>query len=189
MTAKEKSDHIWGIFIHARKDVFGNSHFEAYLETEADESNQPLPTALSSTSKKGFFVAAANLCWRLDKSANHAFPPLPAKWQVYLIGQTPEPLSIFGSGRLLVELQRGTYFAQFMAPPFFVIEDKEVAERLAQQGILNQVEYASGKASFGSLANLCRKLHDWDLAHTIDSLVLDSLTAGFFLPAAIRGED
>ena len=196
MTLKKKTDHlndkIWGIFVEGQQDNNGHGYFRAYLEEEADNNNQPLATAICSKSKKGFFLAAANLCKRLDKSVKHAVPSTDRKWQIYLIDHQLEKHPFFHT-YLLVEKNHGygSHTAHLMAPPgalgFDYSSDK--LEKFIQNGWLNSVEDATSQTSFGALGNLCRKFHYYDFASTIDSIVLEPLTAAFFLPAALGYED
>lgn len=179
---------LWRILVEIFPDKEGtNGHFCAYLADSADVNYQPLPTALTSTSRKGIFIAVSNLCKRLDKQAGYTHPSLPAKWQAYLV--TPKtvqgltPLS--PKGYLLVEAfsDEEPYIARMMSVPRFATADEEV-EAMIEEGILNSYIESTGQTPLSALSNLCQKMHGYGFGDDINSVVLDSLAASFFFPVA-----
>lgn len=196
MTSQKKTtspnEVVHGILVDAPQDQAENGYFRAFLEAEADGNNRPLATAICSTSKKGMYIAAANLCKRWSKKTEPPLPTTPTKWQIYFVNPASELVSLQSYGYLLVEqVDEDSFFvAHLMVPPLFVSsEDPSVIEEYVQQGWLNSVEDATGQTGFGALGNLCLKLHRHGFGVTVDSLVLDSLTAAFFLPVALKSDD
>lgn len=184
----QPNDKDWGILVQGLQDQDGEGYFRAYLESEAGDDNQPAAGAICSTSKKGLLFAVANLCKRLDKRADHPFPATPAKWQMYFVNHEGKQEPLFSRGFLLINEnpEYGIYFADLIDVPTFLLSDDapEEIKEFVRQGLVGSVVDATGQTGFGALANLCRTLDNYGFAQTIDSLVLDPLAAGFFLPAA-----
>ena len=184
---------LWRILVEIFPDKVGsNGHFCAYLADEADANYHPLPTALTSISRKGIFIAVSNLCKRLDKHAGYTPPALPAKWQAYLV--TPKtvqgltPLS--PNGYLLVEefLDEEPYIARMMSVPRFTTLDEDI-DALIEAGILNSYIESTGQTPLSALSNLCQKMHGYGFGEDINSIALDSLAASFFFPVALEQSD
>lgn len=178
-------DRFGAILIQGLHDAQGNGYFRAWLETEAGPDNQPLPSATLSTSRKGVFLAAANLCKRLEKHAGQIFDAIPAKWRLFLIAADSTRVPLLHVGHLRIsDVDAGELFiASAMAPPGSGTDTLTI-DRLFDVEPLNAVEDAFGQTGFGALANLLRKFHYHRLAETLDAIVLDTLTASFFLPTA-----
>ena len=184
------NNNILGILVEGLRDQNGDGYFRAYLETEADDNKQPTATAVCSTSKVGLYIAAANLCKRLDKRTTSSFPLTPVKWQGYFVDEKTGQVPLLKYGYLLVD--DGGKYAPFVAhqmvPPssFLESEDPVVMEEYVRKGWLNSVLDAAGQTGFGALGNLCRKFHHYNYALTINSVIFDPLATAFFLSAALE---
>lgn len=188
--SKRNSATLWRILVEVFPNASGpNGYFCAYLAEEADANYQPLETATTSISRKGLMIAVSNLCQRLDKRQGASHPPLPAKWQVYLV--TPKTVQgltpVVSQGHLLVEPPyfEDEYTAHLMGVPGFDNSPEEV-EQMIEKGILNSYLESTGRSPFKALSNLCQKLHTYGYGESMNSVVLDSLAATFFFPVALE---
>ena len=182
-------DSFGSILISAHQDADGAGYFSATLQMETDARHQPLPTAVTSTSKKGLFPAVANLCKRLEKRDQLPFTALPAKWRLYLVTAAGNLLPFFTYGyiRIRSTAQSDLFVAAAMGPPPLLSTPAE-KDAFVRADRLNAYLDAVGQTGFGALANLCRQLHYHGFADPFDEIVLAPLPAALFLPAAIRLE-
>lgn len=192
--------HVGAIYVQGLHDEKDNGYFQAFVEIEPDPDTKTPAEIIRSTSKKGFFVAVANLCKKLEKRTGHAFTDIPSKWQVYLI--EPERLLQvpFFTGYVTIsrssagqqsraDFRTYTFLTEQLLGGKQENDDEALIEEHIRRGILNSIEDSMGKTDFGALGNLCTKLHHYGFAQTIDSIILDPLAASFFLPAALNSNE
>ena len=177
---------VGAIYVQGLHDEKNSGYFQAFVEIEPDPDTKTPAETIRSTSKKGLFVAVANLCKKLEKRDEYAFPDTPSKWQVYLI--EPERLiqEPVLTGYLTISSSKDgrKCWADFRTYTFIMNDNDQAMEECIRKGILNSVEDSTGKTGFGALGNLCTKLHYYGFAQAINSVVLDPLAASFFFSAA-----
>jgi hypothetical protein len=172
--------YVGAIYVEGIPDAMGEGYFRAFVEIESIIDNNPAVTIVHSTSKKGLYLAAANLCKRLDK--RFAYSNTEALLQI----------SITKGYMTVREIKDGQCFRGDLYGPLFDLFLSELSEQEIEQreeayirkGIMNSAMDAVGQSGFGALGNLCKNLHRIGMAEEIDDLVLDPLSASFFLPAA-----
>jgi hypothetical protein len=185
--------YVGAIYVEGIPDAMGEGYFRAFVEIESIIDNNPAVTIVHSTSKKGLYLAAANLCKRLDKRFAYSFENMPFKWKVYLVNtEALLQISITKGYMTVREIKDGQCFRGDLYGPLFDLFLSELSEQEIEQreeayirkGIMNSAMDAVGQSGFGALGNLCKNLHRIGMAEEIDDLVLDPLSASFFLPAA-----
>jgi len=180
--------HVGAIYVEGLHSNAGHGYFRAFAEINLDNST---PKIIRSRSGRGSFAAVANLCKRLDTRFKRSYLGMPPKWQIYLIDSRTLQQNAIISGYLTVKRNQDDHEQRFWADLYtqtFGNTSEQERDEYIRKGIVNSVADATGTTGFGALSNLCTSLHNLGVARTIDSLVLDSLAASFFLPAMNQGK-
>ncbi len=180
------------ILVEVLQDAHDQGYFQATVNLIQEAQTPTAITSFRSKSTIGYFVAVANLCKRLDKKIQHPASTVPHKWQIYLLDINGQAQPIIGYGYLLVRHipKHNVFIANLMVPPGTLLMNKSPQiDDCIRNEHMNSVEDSVDKTYFGALENLCRKFHYYGYVEELDSMVLNTLTADFFLHAAWKDRE